>query len=319
MLPIALWGLLVPGAIGLFGGLIALRPGSVASTTPPRAAAALCLILAFAYASGHLGLPGAPAFGSGDVGRMILFFGAASGFVGAAVALYPIPLVIGWLLQAAVAAAYAWLLLGPKVEGGLTSSAAVSHVVVIGAAFVLVWEVVGRIARSEKGPGLALAILIWGAGGSVALVFSGSALLGQLAGILVAALGGVLLVLWRWPAPGRLAAIGPLIATIWVGQWSYALLYASMSWTVFVTLVVAGLTLLTPRVAPLERSSRLARLILPLAAVALAVSVSVGLAAQTYFADAPSAATPSSSSESRPAGPTSGGGSASPDDADYGY
>lgn len=316
---VALWGVVVPTAVAAVLMLVFLRPWSgKPPRVPERSPWAAAVALSVAYVIGHVGLPGAPALGSADIGRIIPLFallGAVAGMVMAVVR--PTPMV-AWTIRIGLAATYGWLLVGPRLSSGLGLPAALLFVVGMVVACGLSWWSVARSAVSEPGPALTLALLLWGTVGSATLVMSGTALTGQLSGILLAALGGVFVIVWRWPAAGRLQSAAGVLSLTLVGQWAYALLYASMRWYVFAALVMAAPLLLIGRLPQLRDRTPAVRLVVRTTVLLLVLCIPAALAARVYFG-APGSGTGYIGGEEDSAAGRGGAKAAEDEDDDYGY
>jgi hypothetical protein len=284
LIPIVIWGVLVPALAAGTTMLLAFRPWSGdGAPAGVRDAWGAGLALAIGYVVGHAGLPGAPWIGSPDIGRVIPLYAAIGAVLGGLTIHLRLPTLVTWMLRAVIGGSYGWLLVGPRLEGGLEVSSGWLFIAAVTGAVVLNWWSIDRAARDEPGPGLAVGLLVWGTGGSVVLVMSGTALAGQLSGILLAAVGGLLVVIWRFPSNGCLRSAAGVVSLTLVGQWAFALLYASMSWPVFLTLGVASLALLVGRLSWLRERSGSVRLLLRSLAVIGAISIPAGLAARSYF------------------------------------
>lgn len=319
-----LWGALVPALLAATVLLAASRPwaatrlASTAATSSLEASAAArlgqplgrwgaALALAAGYVAGHWGLAGGPLSTNNDVSQTLLYLAALGGVLGALDALWPRPMALRWGLRLLACAGSAWLLVRPlAAQGGPIAQYGLAAASVAGG-MLAVWSLLDGAAAREPGPALGLALLIWLVAGAAALVMAGTAVVGQLAGAATAALGGLWVVTWRWPATGRLVSASPVLALVAVGQWAIGLLYAELPKASFVLLVLAPLGLVLVQLPRLARCRPLTRHALRLGLVVLLAIPAAALAARDYFA-----ASPASSGS-----PAAGGSSAS--DANYGY
>jgi len=91
-------------------------------------------------------------------------------------------------------------------------------VVALAGALLLLWWILERLAAESSGARFPLAALPALGGASLALLLSGSALLGQLSGVLAASLGPLLLLAWLRPDScfrgGAVAALALLHASL---------------------------------------------------------------------------------------------------------
>jgi hypothetical protein len=146
------------------------------------------------------------------------------------------------------------------------------------------WAAWDTLAAQEPGPGLTLGTIVIAAGGSGVVVLSGLISTGQVTGALVAALGGVFLVSWRFPVAGRLRGAAPVVALLLVGHWATGLFYAEMPPLSFALLVLAPAALLVSRLSWLARATAVLALAVRIAAVGAPVGGAVATAAVHYFA-----------------------------------
>ena len=177
-------------------------------------------------------------------------------------------------------------MVGPRAESAAWSlGTRIGMIAAISGAMVWVWTVIEVQAREERGPQLALGLLGLSGASALALVLSGTASTGQLAGLLAAGLAATCSSIWRFPAGGRLRSAAPAVALIAVGQWAIGLHYASMPPTTFALLVIAPSALLIARLPALRQTRATIRLAVRLATLALPLGLAVGTAAKTYFAE----------------------------------
>ncbi|MBK8481804.1 MAG: hypothetical protein IPL40_11590 [Proteobacteria bacterium] len=321
---VLLWGALVPALLSATLFLAASRPwaastaASTAALPASEASAAAgvgqplgrwgaALALAAGYIAGHWGLAGGPLSANNDVSQTLLYLAALGGALGALDALWQRPIALRWGLRLLACAGSAWLLVRPlAAQGGPIAQYGLAAATVAGG-MLAVWSILDGAAAREPGPGLGLALLLWVVAGAAVLVMAGTAAVGQLAGAAAAALGGLWVVTWRWPASGRLTSAAPVLALVAVGQWAVGLLYAELPKASFVLLVLAPLGLVLVQLPRLARCRPLTRHALRLGLVALLAIPAVALAARDYFA----------ASASSPRNPAAGGESTS--DPNYGY
>lgn len=184
------------------------------------------LALGLAYGAGHWGVIGWPAFPPVDVTHWLPYLALAAMLFGLRDGLWPMPVWQRWALRLTLTGGTLWLLLRPLARNSWTGSQTVWWLAGLGAAFLIVWWQVDTLAERTRGAAIPLALMVLGTGTSIALVLGRSALLGQLAGALTAALGAAWVVSWFHSglrlARGAVPVIVVLLAGFWLSGYFYA-------------------------------------------------------------------------------------------------
>ncbi|MCB9554557.1 MAG: hypothetical protein H6707_00540 [Deltaproteobacteria bacterium] len=191
---------------------------------------------------------------------------------------------VRYLLRLVVCfAAAGWIaapLIGPQGWTVLTTALWISAIA--GASFVF-WTALAAQAEVEPGPSLAFALLALGTVSAATVVMSALNASGQLLGALVASLSLVFLLVWRYPAVGRLSSAAPVVALVTVSHWSQGLLYGELPKSAFALLTVAPLVLLLARWAPLRRAKPRVAFVVRMVLLMLPLLGAAGLTALKYF------------------------------------
>jgi len=315
---ITIWIVAVPvllTAAILLAGWRPWRRHATTDDTPEKGAWVAALAVALSYSAANWGITGGPT-GSDPLNARLLYVAAGGLILGVLEGWSPLPTVARWALRVLAAFLAAWLILGPLAAPQKWSAGQTAFwIAVVAGATLVAWSSLDDLAQRESGSSLALALAILGTGGSLVIVFSDLASTGQLVGALVAALGVSVLILWKWPARGRLVSAIPTIALVLVGHFTIGLFYAEMPGLSFALLVVTAPVLLLTRLRAVTRLTALVALLLRLLAVGAPVGLAVTTAALKYFEPTPSAA------DSNTAGKSGDdkSPSATGDDDDYGY
>jgi hypothetical protein len=186
------------------------------------------------------------------------------------------------LIAALWLAAICAVLLRPLLQGEtLSMSALVAWVVGAGLVLGAWWALLDAFSHVSRGPMLPLLLCIVSASVGMALLLSGSKLLGQLGGSIAVALGGwvlfaafaVSISFARGPALTLVALIGSLLIS--------AYFYAYLTWQNGALLAMAGLgAALSGALPPALRGWK--RALVALALVLIPAGIAVGLAAKEF-------------------------------------
>lgn len=310
--PVLIWSALVPAAVALVVMFIGLRPFG-RQVPQQRGAWAGALALGLGYAAGNWGLTGGP--GGGGPEQRLLFIALGAAALGLVESLARPPAAVRWLTRVGASAAAGWLLLAPLWEPQQWSHGQLAlRLGLVTATSVLVWSILDWLASEERGPSMALALAAAGTIGASVIVLSGLASTGQLSGAMVAPLGVLLLVTWRFPAAARLRSAVPPATLLLVSHPVVGLFYAEMPLASFALLAAAPLAVAVVRIPWVQRRSRLVTLVLRLAAVSLPAGGAVAISATHYLG----LQVNTSPARDTAAGDTASGESADPDD-DYDY
>ncbi len=193
--------------------------------------------VALGYFAGHVLLASWPPIPPAKAIDWLAYLALAAGAAGLTqrywgkrwYAAWPVTLLLGCLFAAVLLRSYlqnTW----DRLEGILWIGG-------LGVAIALLWNTVERLASKRTGASLPLSLWLICTASSAAFLFSGSGLLGQLAGALAAVFGAAVVLAWWAPgislASGTLTAFVPVYAGLLIQAyfyselpfWSAALLY----------------------------------------------------------------------------------------------
>jgi len=202
----------------LLGGLVALATSAVVLAVARRRAWAGGLALGAGYLAGHAALGGMPGFPPHDAVQRLFYVGVLA--VAAALVLSFRPGRQPWRRAAEAAALLgAWLYLIPgSVRSAWTPAEAAAWLSAIATAGLTFWFFLDDLWERRPGPVAFSLPPVLALAAAAVLSLSHSALLGQLAGLLAAALvpGAV----WAWRTPAAAGAGLPLVlAALLPGLW----------------------------------------------------------------------------------------------------
>lgn len=287
----ALYGVMVPVVVAGAILMITFR-----SRAPDRDRSstgwAVALALGAGYVAGYLTLLGLPPFPPVEANQWIVLLAIVAALLALVDSFHRTP---GWLrhgLRLLLSFAVPWLVLGPMREH--TWSTGESLLWSAGSGLVLFGLITAAetTTRQSRGVSMPLSLLTLGVGTSLVLALSGSALLGQLGGVLSAALGAVLVFAWWRPdvemSRGPAAVVLVVLAGLWLSGYFYAEVPAASALLLLGAPGVVWLVLLTP-LRRVEKPWKLAlvRTTAMLIPVAIAVVIALGsgpeeLAAGSY-------------------------------------
>lgn len=270
-----LLGVVLPAAVagGVWG--LAISLGRLRSSTPLLLGGG-ALALGGGYIAGHWALLGRPPFPPVQARDWLAYFAVACILVGWVEALPRSPLGLRWLVRLLFSAAFLILLLLPMARHSWTKPQSLLWLGGLTLTLLLFWAALDGLARRLSGRMLAfLGLMVAGASAGV-LLFSRSAMLGQLAGVLAAALGASWGVSWWAPhlslARGAVAVMAPLLMGLWLGGYFYAQMPLPSALLLLVALPLGWVGELKAlnRLAPWQRLSFLLLAVLLPLALALA-------------------------------------------------
>ena len=182
--------------------------------------------LAMGYAGGHAVAIGWPAFPASEATQWLPYVALATMLVGVLDALFRPPGMLRVLVWICYCAGLLRLLLGPKFQYGWSLLQGVFWIAGLTLGMLILASFLDAAVRRDKSISSSLILTIVACGTAVVLMLSGSALLGQITMVLVAALGAILVVtfLFRKSMEGR--AIVPvavaMLASLWLTGFFYA-------------------------------------------------------------------------------------------------
>ncbi len=208
MIRTLLIGVLVPA--GCSAALLALAARLWREESPARGERALWApFLAAAFLAGHAAVAGTPPLPPVDAGEWLFYFVPLAAALSAIEALQKTPEILSRLSRAALVYGLFFLTFRPLIDMAWGRQKGAFLVLLLSLLVLSVWQGLVELGRSVRAPALSLSLLAAAACTASALALSGSALLGQLAGVLASALAPfALAALWR---PAR-APAGSLVA-----------------------------------------------------------------------------------------------------------
>lgn len=184
--------------------------------------------LALGYFVGHSmmagKLPAAPPHDA--INDWIPYVGAVAMLYGLLEAFTKIPLAFLYLLRAVIITTTLWFLLNPLMQGAWSLREGIQWIIGLGLGWLLFWSVMEPLAGRAKG--MAFPIVFWAlaSGSAFTLLFSDSALLGKLSGVVAGLLGAVIVITLMHRsvslARGGFAVLTCLLWTLWVDGFAYA-------------------------------------------------------------------------------------------------
>lgn len=182
--------------------------------------------VALGYFAGHVLLASWPPIPPSKAVDWLAYLALAGGAAGLTqrywgkrwYAAWPLMLLLGCLFAAVLLRSYIQHTWG-RLEGILWISG-------LGVATAVLWNTLERLASKRTGASLPLSLWLICAASSTAFVFSGSGLLGQLAGALAAVFGAAVVLAWWAPglslASGTFAAFVPVYAGLLIQAYFYS-------------------------------------------------------------------------------------------------
>ncbi len=205
---------------------------------------ALALGTGLAFCAAQLVLRGMPAFPGNESLDRVFWLALAAAAVGAVESLWRGLGRARWLLRLVLVGATLWLVLRPLIAHHWSGLEAAAWIASLELAVIGLWAALEGAVRPERPWAFPLGILPLAGGTSVALLLSGSAMLGQLAGAIA-----VSLVVWfglsfgRMPQRGSVATLAILLPAFWL----VGFFYSELSLTSLLLLVLATLFMLVER------------------------------------------------------------------------
>ena len=184
--------------------------------------------LAMGYAGGHAVTIGWPPFPALEATQWVPYVALASMFVGVLDTLLRPPGSLRALVWICYCAGLLRLLLSPKFQYGWSLLEGVFWIAGLALGMLLLASFLDAAVRRDKSVSSPLILTIVACGTGVALMLSGSALLGQMAIVLVAALGAILVVTFLFPKSIEGRAIVPVAVAILASLWLMGFFYAEL-------------------------------------------------------------------------------------------
>ena len=258
-----LFSLLLPALISGVVFFVAWR-GWQPSAASPNGTWGGPTAIGFGYVVGHVGTIGFPPFPAIEATQWLLYFGFAGILLGLLESRSRGHTLVRWGGRLLFSGFIPWLLLHATLKYRWGTIEGMMWVVGLGALTLVFFLVLDTLTGRLSGVSSPLILLIVTLGSSVVLVLSGSALLGQLAGILASALGASLITAW-WqpkliPRLDRDVRFAPLagegvtvVAVLLVGLWLNGYFYAEVPATSALLLGTAPAAAWIRWLAPVQR------------------------------------------------------------------
>jgi hypothetical protein len=230
-----------------------------------------------AYFAGHVAIR-RPPIPPVEVTDQLLWLALAAAGLALIEAAWPGRRLIRIVGRPLLAALTLWLVLGPAARAGELKRVAV---VWLTASALAAWADLEVLAALDRGGEVFRALLVTAAGSAVAMVLSGSIVVGMLALALMSALAAARLAAW----PGPLAGFLPPAAAVLTGLLLDGFVYASLHVPSALLLAAAPAASWLTRLGPLRKLGPRSAAVLQTVAVLIQVAVAVGLAFQASAAD----------------------------------
>jgi hypothetical protein len=240
--------------------------------------------LALAYAAGHLGLVGAPPFPPVEATQWLFWLALLAGLWGAMEDRLRLLARVRLGGRVILAIVLPVALARPLVTYSWGAGKGTLYVALLGIAVAALSWIVQRTAERRDGALVPALLLVVATGSAGLLVMSGSALLGQLAGLLAAA-SGAALVLAFWRPRVSLAGGGVTVAVLLLsGLWITGFFYAEMP---LPSAILAPLSLAAgaglAQIPAVRGRGRGQLVVISLVAASILIGAAVGFAAVEYF------------------------------------
>ncbi len=233
--------------------------------------------LGVGYAGGHVATAGWPAFPPAEATQWLPYFALAAMFLGVLdVFLRPAGLLraLIWIL---CCMGFLRLLLNAKFQYGWSLPEGVLWIAGFAAGMLILAGSLDAAVRRDTSISIPLILTIVAGGTGVALMLSGSLLLGELAIVLAAALGAILAVAFLVPKAAEGRGIVPVAVALLASLWLSGCFYADLPSASALLLAAASLPAL-PLISLSEKVPSLKDLLLRAGIVIIPVAISVFLA-----------------------------------------
>jgi hypothetical protein len=197
--------------------------------------------LAIGYSGGHAMTAGWPAFPASEATQWLPYFALATMFLGVLDALFRPPGPLRALIWILYCAGLLLLLLKSKLQYGWSVLEGALWIAGFAAGMLLLASLLDAAVRQDTSASSPLILTIVAGGTGVALMLSGSALLGLLATVLVGALGAILIVAFLLPRSIEGRAIVPVAVMLLASFWLIGCFYAELPSTSALLLAAAPL------------------------------------------------------------------------------
>jgi hypothetical protein len=272
-----IWTLLVPSAVSATAIALSRRIGRGGSSGR-RGRWGVAIGLGLGYFAGHVGILGWPSVPPIEAKQWVPWLALASTVLGVVEASWFVPKGATWGVRAVFVSLLVGSVLWSQVENHWEVREAACWLGGLGAVVLLSWWNLEAQAERLSGPGWVVPIGLVTAGWAVVQVLSFDASLGQLDGVLAAALLGALPTVGLRPGLA-LSKGGPAITTmVLAGLGLTGIFYSNVPKPVALILVLAPWTPWVDRIGFIRRRSYWTRASVRFLAVLLTVGLAVFLA-----------------------------------------
>jgi hypothetical protein len=184
--------------------------------------------LAIGYSGGHTMTTGWPTFPASEATQWLPYFALATMILGVLDAFLRPPGPLRALIWIFYCAGLLRMLLKSKFQYGWSTLEGVLWIASFAACMLVLTSLFDAAVRRDTSISSLLILTIVACGTSIALMLSGSALLGQLAIVLAAALGAILIAAFLFPKSAGGQAIVPVAVILLASLWLMGCFYAEL-------------------------------------------------------------------------------------------
>jgi hypothetical protein len=269
--------------------------------------------LAVGYAVGYSGIL-RPTLAPTDITHWLFYLVLLAGAASVVESFVPERVWLRLATRVVVALGASFLLVRPLLAVTTRQGVALVWFAGFAVSIVAIWTSIFRVGTTHRTAISPLALIVLSSAGAVTLVMGGTAVTGQLLGLVAAGLGGVFVLALRFGDRLDLRSVAPVFAVALVGHGAVGVLYAELPRASLFLLLATPLLLSITLLAPFFRLRFPALLISWLLLAAVPSGLAAALAAQRYFGLQSSTGDPKSPG-AKPGGDKAGAGT----DDDYGY
>ena len=243
VLNVAVPGVLLPLLVSGVITVLAVRPWRM-GPADGRGRWGVELGVAAGYLAGHIGVVGLPPLPPVETTQWLFYLVALSGLFALAGSFKRTPPWLRWGLRLLLIAGLIWTTLKP-IAGYYEWSAAESAAwgLGLGTAIAALWIALEGLAERVPGLPAPVSLIVVGIGTAVVLALSSSAMLGQLGGVLVAAMMPCFILSWARFSPSPSRGAISVAVLILAGLLLNGYFYADLKWINAVLLAVSPLGL----------------------------------------------------------------------------
>ena len=242
------------------------------------------MAVALGYLVGHVGAVGKPPFPPIESTQSLFYLVAVAGIIGVVEVLVPTSVAARWVARIGLVGLLLWLTLRAMLRYHWQTGEATLWLSGLALLALLLWSTLSGL--SERVPDLSqqLGWMLSFIGVGIVLILSHSALLGQLAFVVVAALAAIVLVSVLAPASSGLKTAVPVLLTVLAGLLLSGTFYADLPGYRALALALAPVGLVLGELGQPSSRSKLRRVILGCGGVLLLLAPVVLLASLDQLA-----------------------------------